>query len=308
MKPRSRREFLAQVGKGMLVASVGPALASDLGLVRLGADQGSERLSFGTLDPLVALMQETAPAKLIPLLVAKLQDGTDLRTLVAAGAFANARTFGGQDYVGFHTFMALAPAYEMARELPTERQPLPVLKVLYRNANRIQEFGGRRHEVLHPVAATALPEGHNGGELLREATRGRNVQKAEQTFAALAQGPAGEAFNHLQYSVQDEVDVHRVVLAWRAWMILDLAGMEQAHTMLRQSVRYCTTREPKEGHRSPIRTLLPKLFDRYGLLSRPLGTRRPDDAWIEQMGQCIYADDPARAADAVAAALAEGMA
>ncbi|MFO0922727.1 MAG: hypothetical protein U0905_09600 [Pirellulales bacterium] len=34
--------------------------------------------------------------------------GTILKTLVAAGALANARTFGGQDYIGFHTFMALA--------------------------------------------------------------------------------------------------------------------------------------------------------------------------------------------------------
>jgi hypothetical protein len=38
-------------------------------------------------------------------------------------------------------------------------QPLPVLKVLYRNANRIQQFGGRKAEVLHPVVAEAIPEG-----------------------------------------------------------------------------------------------------------------------------------------------------
>ena len=39
--------------------------------------------------------------------------------------------------------MALVPAYEMAQELPKERQALPVLKVLYRNASRIQAYGGR---------------------------------------------------------------------------------------------------------------------------------------------------------------------
>ena len=32
MMNRSRREFLADVGRGMLLASVGPALAADLGL------------------------------------------------------------------------------------------------------------------------------------------------------------------------------------------------------------------------------------------------------------------------------------
>ena len=53
--------------------------------------------------------------------------------------------------LGFHTLMALAPAYHMARELPNDRQALPVLKVLYRNTNRIGEVGGRAHEVLHRV-------------------------------------------------------------------------------------------------------------------------------------------------------------
>src|SRR6185295_20333307 len=104
-------------------------------------------------EPLVALMQDTQPAKLTSLLVERLKSGTDLRTLTAAGALANARTFGGEDYVGLHTFVALAPAYRMAKELPLNQQPLPVLKVLYRNANRIQEFGGRKSEVLHTVEA-----------------------------------------------------------------------------------------------------------------------------------------------------------
>ena len=31
--------------------------------------------------------------------------------------------------------MALAPAYQMTRDLPTERKPLPVLKVLFRNTD-----------------------------------------------------------------------------------------------------------------------------------------------------------------------------
>jgi len=51
---------------------------------------------------------------------------------VAAAALANARTFGGQDYIGYHTLMALVPAYEMALTLPEARRALPVFKVLYR--------------------------------------------------------------------------------------------------------------------------------------------------------------------------------
>ena len=144
----NRREFLSDVGRGMLLAGLGTTLAAELGIADVAAGEAEKRLSFGKLEPLVALMQETAPDALLEHLVAKLKSGESLQTLVAAGALANARSFGGQDYVGFHTFMALAPAYRMAQELPTEAAPLPVLKVLYRNAHRVQEFGGRDAEVL----------------------------------------------------------------------------------------------------------------------------------------------------------------
>ena len=112
---RTRREFLGNVGGGMLVASVGLGTASDMGLTPAWAgDDPGERITFGGLEPLVSLMQETSVSKLVPLLVEKLNAGTDLKQLVAAAALANARTFGGEDYVGFHTLMALAPAYHMA--------------------------------------------------------------------------------------------------------------------------------------------------------------------------------------------------
>src|SRR5260370_37627626 len=102
MKARSRREFLADVGGGMLVASVGSAVAVDLGLSRAVAADGPEPLTFGKLEPLVALMQETPAGNLLPALVGQMNEGTDLRTLVAAGALADARTFGRHDYTGYH--------------------------------------------------------------------------------------------------------------------------------------------------------------------------------------------------------------
>src|SRR5829696_812374 len=152
---RSRREFLADVGMGALVVTLGSGVAGDLGVSRALAAEGdsagtdSDRLSFGALEPLVRLMQETPADRLLAKLAAQLQSGTEIRTLVAAGALANARTFGGEDYVGYHTLMALSPGFHIAQELPTEQQPLPVLKVLYRNTNRIQESGGGSQEVLH---------------------------------------------------------------------------------------------------------------------------------------------------------------
>lgn len=314
MVRNTRREFLGDVGRGMLLAGLGTSLAGELGLVRVGshvlADEAPGALSFGELEPLVALMQDTPPVKLMSLLVDKLKSGTDLRTLTAAGALANARTFGGHDYIGFHTFMALAPAYRMSQELPAALQALPVLKVLYRNANRIQEFGGRKNEVLHPVTADPIPEGAVGGEYLREVARRGDIAAADRTFATLAKGPIGEAFNHLQYEVDDEVDVHRVVLAWRAWDTLEIAGKEWAHTLLRQSVHYCARTEQQMIERkypgSPIRAVLPKLLDQYKLLGKTLGDKTGDDAWVQELARTIYAGSRDQAAGATAQALSEG--
>jgi len=140
----TRREFLAEVSSGMLVAAVGYGTAAELGLSHVDAAEGPQRLAFGTLEPLVDWMQETPADRLLPSIVQRLRSGTELRQLVAAAALANARTFGGEDYVGFHTMMALAPAYHMALELPEARRPLPVLKVLYRNTHRIQEYSSSK--------------------------------------------------------------------------------------------------------------------------------------------------------------------
>src|SRR3989449_957170 len=304
---RTRREFLAEVGRGMLVATVGYELASELGLASTLGDETA--LSFGPLEPLVCLMQETPVNGLLPTLVERLRAGTELGRLVAAAALANARTFGGEDYVGFHTMMAVAPALHMAQELPAELQPLPVFKVLYRNTNRIQKRGGRKEEVLQPVKPAALSEIHAGGEVLREAVRSKKADAAERTFAALAQRSADDAFNDLLFAVQDNTEVHRVVLPYRAWDLLGLIGKEQAHTLLRQSVRYCVKAESWQHTATwdEPRTLLPKLLEEHKLLGRSPGERKAEDNWVEQMSQTIFKATPEQAAAAAAAALAEGM-
>src|SRR4051812_35089178 len=194
MKTNStRRQFLGEVGRGMVVATVGYSLASELGLATTFAADAPDALNFGELEPLVCLMQETPANQLLPKLTAKIRSGTELKRLVTAAALANARTFGGEDYVGFHTMMALSPALRLARELPEAQQPLPVFKVLYRNTNRIQEHGGRTGEVLHPVTPGKLSSA-NPGETLRDTVRRKDAAGAEQMLVALAQRSADEAF------------------------------------------------------------------------------------------------------------------
>ncbi|CAN5237033.1 hypothetical protein BH11PLA2_BH11PLA2_35900 [soil metagenome] len=304
----NRREFLADVGRGMLVSGLGTGVALDLGLATASAaEPAASRLTFDKLEPLVSLMQETPLNKLLPVLVAKLNDGVALKTLVAAGALANARTFGGQDYTGYHAFMALPPALEIANEMPDDRsKALPVLKVLYRNSARIQQHGGTKNEVLHPIATEVTAE--LTGETLQAAIRKADMTAAEAQFAKLKNEK--DAFNALQWAIQDEVDVHRVVLSWRAWTMLDIAGHEYAHTLLRQSVRFCVDNEKQGLDRkrpeSGIRTLLPKLFDEQKLAGKLLGTKKGDAVWMLNLSDVVFGKSREKATEAVAMALAEG--
>jgi hypothetical protein len=316
MKARqtTRRGFLEDVGRGALVATLGSGLAADLGLAPALASAGDDpgRLTFGALEPLVELMQETPADRLAATVVEKLRSGTDLRTLVAAAALANARTFGGEDYVGFHTMMALAPAFHMAGEMPEARRALPVIKVLHRNTRRIQESGGLSREVLRPVEPLAdVPDGPRGAEALRDAVRRKDLERAERTFAALAQGEPADALDDLLCMVQDNAEVHRTVLPYRAWDLIGLIGAERAHTLLRQSVHYCVKSEREWNHTPEAdrpRVVLPRMLDQYKLVGRTLGDRPADDAWVDRMSRTIFEGTPEQAAEAAAAALAEGMA
>ncbi len=294
----------------MLVATVGLEASTALGLATPPGDEPA--LNFGSLEPLVRLMQETPPPRLLPLLTERLRTGADLRQLTAAAALANARTFGGEDYVGFHTLMALAPAYHMAQELPAATQPLPVFKVLYRNTARLQELGGGKTEVLHGIPPAKPDDSNNprpSGDALRAAVRRKDVAAAEQTLAALAQRSVDDAFNDLLLTVQDTTEVHRVVLPYRAWDLLGIIGREQALTLLRQSVHYCVKAEApgRTDSWNEPRTLLPRLLEEYHLLDRSSEPRKADDSWVDQFSQTLFKSSAKEAAAAAAAALAEGI-
>jgi hypothetical protein len=305
---RTRRDFLAEVGRGMIVASIGSGLACELGLGAVQPEDAPEKLEFGEMEPLVRLMQETPIDRLMPTLVGQLKSGVELRRLIAAGALANARTFGGEDYVGFHTMMALAPALHMSGELPTDLQPLPVLKVLYRNTNRIQQHGGRGSEVLHAVTSGAVPKDQSGGEALRDAVRQRDTKRAEELFAGLAGISAEEALNDALMCVEDHTEVHRVVLPYRSWDMLGLIGKEHAHTLLRQSVRYCLRAESWNQKSDAPSETLPRMLEQYHLLGRSPGERPAEDGWVEKTAMAIFNATPVQAAEVAAASLADGFA
>jgi len=56
-----------------------------------------------------------------------------------------------------------------------------------------------------------------------------------------------------------------------------------------------------------VQALLPKLLEEHKLIDRSTGTKKAEDAWVDQLSQTIFASTPEQAAGAVASALAEGI-
>src|SRR5205085_7801726 len=183
----------------------------------------------------------------------------------------NLVTFGGSEYVGFHTDIAMLPEMEMNCQLMDESQSLPVMKVLYRNAKQIQSVGGASKTTLEAIhAAEHATEGLPGdaGVQIRDACRKLDVESGERLLAEVGGKPI-DAFNALQPAIQDDLNVHRFVFAHRTYGLVGLLGEDYSYSILRQCVRLCVDHErgrvDHDQPESPIRALMPKLLDQYKL-------------------------------------------
>jgi hypothetical protein len=302
-----RRQFLCSIGAGALWAGLGPGLSRDLGVHTCHADQPTHRLTFGKRERLVSLIQETPIDRFLPAIVKEYRAGTSLEDLVAATALANTRCFGGEDYIGFHSLMALPPAYHLARQ-GNSIDLVPLLKVMYRNARQMQARQDK-DDVLSPIEhPSATPLTDIG---IRDAVRQQSQQEAEQSLSAIAAANPTQGFEALQATIQDDINVHRVVLAWRCWELLPFTGLDQAQTMLRQSIHFGVDSErDRINHQQPepaVRAATVKLVDQYHLASIKPGTRQGDEAWIANLANSIHRGTRESAAEAVAGSLADGF-
>lgn len=305
---RSRRRFLSDLSHGMIAASVGTALATDLTSFAFANESGDERLDFGARQPLVDLLQQSSPEKMLPAVIEKIRGGVALSDIVAAAALANASAFGGEDYIGFHTLMALKPTLDLADYTQDARKALPVLKVLYRNSSRLADTHAADNPALRPVAGGEFPSS-DSGENLRQLVRDRQRDQAEAAFAAAAKRSPETLLSDCLSVVEDGAEVHRVVLVHRSWDMVSLVGAEQAHALLRQSLRYCLKNEEHTAkYFTELRSMLPKTLDQHKLIGRTVGTKTMDDATLERFVEMLFTSTPSQAADAVGAALAEGFA
>ena len=307
----NRRTFLGSLG-GVLAFGLGGVAGGRTG-GRIGLlERRLDTLDLGRFEALAALLQETGPRDLQTILIAKLRAGLPLEDLVAAGALANARSFGGHDYDGYHCFMALMPAWEMSKELEGEERWLPVLKVIHRTARRIQDTGGRDDALgaLGALGEERTQDASQARKDLWQSYLARDIAGAERAFHRGA--GAKEALDDVQSILRETLDVHRVVLTWRSWDALQLTGEEHAETLLRQPIRWFIDREESRVARGlptpPLRTLLPALMEDHDLTRAARGTRRASDDELDELCKVVFSCEQEDAARAVVEALAGGLA
>ena len=314
MNGHSRRRFLADVGRGMLVASVGTSLANDLGSRRLGAlsRQAPPRLDFGKLEPLVALMQETPPDKL----------HADPRRKARRGhraSHARRRRGAGQRPHLWRRGLCRLPLVhgpgpglsDGASELPTEQARCQCSRcsIATRTAFRPLAAGQMkcctrsRPPSCRPIRAMML---------LQQATRQADLKLAEQTFAALARGPIGEAFNHLAvlHRRRGRCASCRALVAGLVDARFDRPGIcPDAAAAIGPLLREFRAGMKKHNGTAPaVRTVLRSCSINTSWCNRPLATAARKTAGSTTMGRLIASASREQAADAVAAALAEGIA
>lgn len=300
--PPGRRQFLQQVGHGMLAAGLGQPLGT-----LLACDEGpaAQRLRFPRHDRLVDLLQETPVADFLPGVIQQLQRGTTLRDLISAAALANARAFGGEDYVGFHTFMAFAPSLRLSSLLPEDSRALPVLKVLYRQAAQLEAIDHHHTDTLTAVLPTAT-EHHR--DAILNAVHAQDRGSADQILSHAATLSPALALNSLLPAVFEAPEVHRVVLVQRAWDMLELVGPEHAETMLRQSLHYCIKLEPHRNASSL--NIAADVLRQIARVTEPLSPRALStisNLWIRQFADLLLSSGTDAAVTATADALLAGV-
>ena len=85
-----RREFLQEVGGGMLAVLVGPTLAAELGLAAEDTKDDKAKPS-PAIARIAEIVQQSPTDRLLGALDEQMKKGATLRQLIAGGAIANAR-------------------------------------------------------------------------------------------------------------------------------------------------------------------------------------------------------------------------
>ncbi|MFO0928767.1 MAG: hypothetical protein U0736_17395 [Gemmataceae bacterium] len=184
---------------------------------------------------------------------------------------------------------------------------MPILKVLYRN--KLPVFRNMADRTARCCTRSARrPAGPERLSTCGSATpsAARKLGEAEAAFATPPADDARAMLERLLPTLHDGCEVHRVVLVSRAWDLLDLLGPAQAHTLLRQSVRYCVRNEEYTRQFATGRPVA------QTARTAPAGERRAGGTRLTTAGssrtsQRLFTASPEDAAGIAAEALGEGF-
>ena len=195
---------------------------------------------------------------------------------------------------------------------PRRSRPLPVLKVLYRNTD--PHPGARaaaRHEALHPVepAAGARGQGRRRGPP-RARPASRTWTRPSASSPRIAPGSLDDAYNDLQYCRRRTTSTSTASSWPGAPGPCSTSPARSTPTRCSASRSGSACNENRNGASTVGRS---RRCCRSCSTSTSSPARRSapataDDAWVEPLAQTIYGAGREKAADAVAAALAEGIA
>ena len=209
--------------------------------------------------------------------------------------------------------MAMLPALNISTQLPAERQPLPVLKVIYRNSAQFQSHGGASKKTLMALHAAEHSAEGDMGLKIREACRIADIEcRRERSSPACGMPrrrrcstPCSRPCRTTSTSTGSCLPIART-----AWSACSARNMP---TRCCGSASFCADGRLEAEHKRhkqtdiPIRTVMPKLLDQYKLVGKTPGKRDPGDAAVDELASTIYNGPPASSADAAAAALADGI-
>lgn len=308
----SRRRLLGGGCRGALLVGLGAGLGIPT-RARGGSIgswiEGEDALDFGRHREWVEFLLSASPDGMLERVASGLRSGERREDWVAASALANAVAFGGEDYEGYHVAMALIPSLRMAARLKEGEAGLPVLKVMHRNARRMQRIGTPKTRALRGVPRASEVSEDIPSRLV-EAVRGLDGEAAESLFRATSRDlPRGQA-EQLLPLVCDDAEVHRVVLLERAYDMVELCGADQAQVLLRQLVRFSLDVEPRISKRRrtiELRSCVPEVIEEFGLHTPPKATRSVGAAEVEAWASQLVVLSRSEGARMVGEALAQGV-
>ena len=202
-------------------------------------------------------MQETPPDKLLPILVEQLQSGTELSSSWRRRRWPTPAPSAARTTSASTRMMALSPG------LPDGRASCPPSATAAAGAQGAlpqhqPHPGERRPEDRGPPPGRARPSRRQaapGGEALRDAVRRKDATDGRSDASPHSRSGIRRrcASTTCCRGAGRTPRSTASCCLYRAWDLLDLVGREHAHTLLRQSVRYCVKAETRTAMRRGTR-------------------------------------------------------